>query len=124
MLFSPHLWHGTASPPGRHSPLCSLHAGPAPNKLIVVGFNTGMASGDAALKKSWEKDIAALLEQRVLTLFTCANDHSDLKCALTLCAWGVAGHMRNEREGDSMFLSLPPSHRTEQCSMWLCCIPG
>ena len=53
-------------------------------RLIVVGFNTGMASGDEALKKSWAKDISMLLEKKILSLFTCANDHNDLKCAL----WG------------------------------------
>ena len=49
-------------------------------KAIVVGFNTGMASGDDALKLSWQKDIAWLLDRRILSLFTCANDYNDLKC--------------------------------------------
>ena len=41
-----------------------------------------MASGDEALKRSWAKDISMLLEKKILSLFTCANDHNDLKCAL------------------------------------------
>jgi len=51
-------------------------------KMVVLGFNTGMASGDTALKKSWAKDIAKLLDKGTLSLFTCANDHNDLKCEL------------------------------------------
>ena len=50
----------------------------------MVGFNTGMASGDAALKKSWAKDISWLLDRKILTLFTCANDHNDLKCTILM----------------------------------------
>ncbi len=54
------------------------------NKVIVIGCNTGMASGDEALRRSWKKDIASLLEHRLLTFFTCANDHNDLKCERAL----------------------------------------
>ena len=74
------------------TPLLSCRSGGPPadgGKLIVAGFNTGMASGDAALKRSWEKDIALLLSERILTLFTCANDHNDLKCVCDVFTKGI-----------------------------------
>eukprot|EP00192_Tetraselmis_astigmatica_P012970 CAMPEP_0117654876 /NCGR_PEP_ID=MMETSP0804-20121206/3981_1 /TAXON_ID=1074897 /ORGANISM="Tetraselmis astigmatica, Strain CCMP880" /LENGTH=407 /DNA_ID=CAMNT_0005461193 /DNA_START=21 /DNA_END=1244 /DNA_ORIENTATION=- len=46
---------------------------------IIVGFNTGFGSGDEALKISWTVDLKRILQLGLLAIFTCANDHSDLK---------------------------------------------
>eukprot|EP00955_Chlamydomonas_euryale_P020090 213604-Chlamydomonas_euryale.AAC.33 len=51
-----------------------------PSKLIVIAYNSGMASGNVALKSSWRADVQRLLRHNVLSIFTCANDHTDLKC--------------------------------------------
>ena len=45
---------------------------------IVVAYNSGMGSGDRKLQDSWSADVAFLLDQDVLCLFTCANDYMDV----------------------------------------------
>ncbi len=93
---SPASLHSTSppsfvpSPPPTHSPPTPHSLFPFPlithtaslGKVILIGYNTGMASGDAALKRSWSKELKAILGKNLLTVFTCANDHSDLKCEL------------------------------------------
>ncbi len=58
-------------------------AGAAPDaaspKVLVVGFNTGMASGDQRLRASWAADLQRVLAHGWVAVFTCANDHADLK---------------------------------------------
>jgi hypothetical protein len=41
-------------------------------------YNSGMASGDHALRVSWSTDIQYLLDTNLLAIFTCANDYLDL----------------------------------------------
>lgn len=45
---------------------------------IVIAYNSGMGSGDQKLQDSWSKDVAFLLDQDILCLFTCANDYMDV----------------------------------------------
>eukprot|EP00873_Tetraselmis_striata_P002001 jgi/Tetstr1/422265/TSEL_013110.t1 len=47
---------------------------------LIVGFNTGFGSGDAALRHSWKGDLRRILQLNLLSIFTCANDYHDLKC--------------------------------------------
>jgi|MDTD01.2.fsa_nt_gb hypothetical protein len=51
---------------------------------IVVGFNTGMGSGLEALMRSWLPDLLLLLRLSLPSVFTCANDYSDLRGELTV----------------------------------------
>ena len=51
---------------------------------IVVGFNTGMGSGLEALMRSWLPDLLLLLRLGLPSVFTCANDYSDLRGELTV----------------------------------------
>ena len=46
---------------------------------ICIGFNPGFGSGFEKLTESWVHDISFLLEKGFLTVFTQANDYSDLK---------------------------------------------
>ena len=58
---------------------------------IVVGFNTGMgnasegmAKGGYALMQSWLPDLLAMLRLGLVSVFTCANDYSDLRGELSI----------------------------------------
>jgi hypothetical protein len=58
---------------------------------IVVGFNTGfgnasagMAKGGFALMQSWLPDLLALLAHGFVSIFSCANDYSDLRGELAI----------------------------------------
>lgn len=47
-------------------------------QTIVITYNSGMGSGDAALKASWAPDLQYLLEAGFPCIFTCANDYMDV----------------------------------------------
>lgn len=46
--------------------------------VVLIAYNTGMASGDDALKASWAADLHTILSRGWLAVFTCASDHTDL----------------------------------------------
>lgn len=48
-------------------------------QVLAVLYNTGCTTGDTALRASWEGDLKELLGRGFPCVFTCANDHSDLK---------------------------------------------
>ncbi|KAL1521167.1 hypothetical protein AB1Y20_022720 [Prymnesium parvum] len=64
---------------------------------LLVGFNTGMGSGLFPLMRSWLPDLLLVLSRRIVALFTCANDYSDL--AGELLVWRTLLRAR---------LALPP----------------
>ena len=45
---------------------------------VVIAYNSGMGSGEKKLQESWAADVAFLLDQDILCLFTCANDYMDV----------------------------------------------
>ncbi|KAG1671787.1 hypothetical protein FOA52_000164 [Chlamydomonas sp. UWO 241] len=88
-------------------------------KLVVIAFNSGMASGDAALQQSWKADVRRLLRHRVLSVFTCANDHSDLKCESKLMASLGARYVMPPRKNDfAAVTTLHPPGKKE--TSWYC----
>jgi hypothetical protein len=46
--------------------------------VMIIVYNSGMASGDAKLQTSWRSDVEYILDQNLLTIFTCASDKLDL----------------------------------------------
>ena len=73
-------FHGTLGELFRHEPAHD------PSSTVVVGFNTGMgnasagmAKGGFALMQSWLPDLIAILRGGFVSVFTCANDYSDLR---------------------------------------------
>jgi len=48
-------------------------------QVLAILYNTGCTTGDAALRASWSSDLRELLGRGWPCVFTCANDHSDLK---------------------------------------------
>jgi hypothetical protein len=63
---------------------------------IVVAYNSGMGSGDQKLQASWSTDVAFLLDQDILCLFTCANDYMD-----------VPGEVRVMQQHQARFMIAP-----------------
>lgn len=87
------------------------------SKLIAIGYNTGMASGDEKLKLSWKADVQELLQQNILTIFTCANDHSDLKCENKLMATAHAEYVLLPRK--NLFSAVTTLHPPgQQATGW------
>jgi hypothetical protein len=45
---------------------------------IVIVYNSGLGSGDNALRESWLPDVKYLLDLDIPCIFTCANDYMDV----------------------------------------------
>eukprot|EP01001_Neometanema_parovale_P007291 NODE_3601_length_1191_cov_118.355805_g3420_i0.p1 GENE.NODE_3601_length_1191_cov_118.355805_g3420_i0~~NODE_3601_length_1191_cov_118.355805_g3420_i0.p1 ORF type:complete len:370 (-),score=55.77 NODE_3601_length_1191_cov_118.355805_g3420_i0:82-1122(-) len=51
---------------------------PVPPAILLCGFNTGFASGDAQLQADWKADLEYILRYRIPAIFTCTNEDDDL----------------------------------------------
>uniref|UniRef100_A0A061SFL9 Mitochondrial splicing suppressor protein 51 n=1 Tax=Tetraselmis sp. GSL018 TaxID=582737 RepID=A0A061SFL9_9CHLO len=59
---------------------------------ILVGFNTGLGSGDGPLRSSWLGDLRMVLERNLLMVLTCANDHTDLRAEREVIEKDLGAH--------------------------------
>ena len=64
---------------------------------VIVGFNTGFGSGYLPLMSSWVHDLVTVLNLRLPTFFTCANDYGvRLDIGLTGGETGPGNHPRSK----------------------------
>ena len=56
---------------------CAAHV-KEKRQLVVIGYNTGLGSGELSLMASWLPDLIALIKAGLPAAFTCANEAADL----------------------------------------------